>query len=328
MKIKRATIKMERMNSRRREKREAERASSRVTKMMNKMGQGNRVTKASPDITQTGRFEAAVVDNFRLSSRYFLLVLSRPRSFPDPEPGSFLHVGIPFSGRFFLRRPFSVFDCDEKTITLLIVEKGEGTQILRELVAKDALDFLGPVGSAFPPPTTGKILAVTGGVGLAPLYYYPSYWARRSKRNEWPADFQLIYGGRTKEDLFLSTIDLCGEKIHLATEDGSHGFAGNCVELAENVLSKSSVDAIFSCGPTPMLKVLSGLAVRCGIPHWVSLENRMACAMGACRSCVIPVHSGYGAEAVGDTEPVYKTVCHDGPVFNADEIVWESIPEP
>jgi dihydroorotate dehydrogenase electron transfer subunit len=247
---------------------------------------------------------------------------------PDPDPGSFLHVGIPSMGRFFLRRPFSVFDCDRNTITLLIVEKGEGTRILRGLGAETKVDFLGPLGSAFPPPRAGRILAVAGGVGLAPLYYYPRYWERRDEGRERSADYRLIYGGRTKEDLFLSQIDLSGDNVHLATEDGSHGYAGNAVNLAEELLSQDPVDAVFSCGPTPMLKALSERTEQLGIPHWVSLENRMACAMGACRSCVIPVRSG--GEARGDlgAETTYKTVCHDGPVFQADEIVWATIPVP
>jgi dihydroorotate dehydrogenase electron transfer subunit len=128
--------------------------------------------------------------------------------------------------------------------------------------------------------------------------------------------------------LFLSNIDLSGETIHLATEDGSHGFTGNAVDLADQLLSQSPVDVVFSCGPTPMLKALSERTSQLGIPLWVSLENRMACAMGACRSCVIPVRSAAVAGKTGPGEPLYKTVCHDGPVFLADEIVWENIPVP
>jgi len=279
-----------------------------------------------------GRYDAIVLDNRRLSSRYFLMILSRPDRFPDPVPGSFLHVGVPSAGRFFLRRPFSVFDCDRETITLLIVEKGEGTRILRGLGAKQPVDFIGPLGGSFPPPLPGGTLAVTGGVGLAPLYYYPKYWGRRGESILRPVEYTLVYGGRTREDLFLSDIDLTAENIRLATEDGSFGYAGNAVELASELLSRKSVGAVFSCGPTPMLKELSKITVRYGIPHWVSLENRMACAMGACRSCVIPVRSTNGAAASAETsgtaEPSYKTVCHDGPVFNAAEIVWENIPVP
>ena len=296
--------------------------------MTYKTGQRSRVPKTSYDITPPGQFETTVLENSRLSDRYFLMILARPQGFPDPAPGSFLHVGVPSAGRFFLRRPFSIFDCDEKTISLLIVEKGEGTHILRALVANDTVDFLGPLGSAFPPLCQRKIMAVTGGVGLAPLYYYAKYWGRRQDRQGLPADYQLLYGGRTKADLFLSKIDLSGEEVHLATEDGSHGFAGNSVSLAEKLLSQSKVDAIFSCGPTPMLKVLSELAARLDIPHWVSLENRMACAVGACRSCVIPVRAESITGAVGGSVVSYKTVCHDGPVFNADQIMWETIPEP
>jgi dihydroorotate dehydrogenase electron transfer subunit len=289
---------------------------------------GIRVNKGSFHINPPGRYQATVIENLRLSSRYYLLVLSRPADFPDPRPGTFLHVGIPSQGRFFLRRPFSVFDCDRNSLTLLIVEKGEGTRILRGVGAEAVVDFLGPLGSSFPSPRMGRILAVTGGVGLAPLYYYPKYWTRHDGHKEGSAAYRLVYGGRTKEDLFLSHIDMSGEHVYLATEDGSHGFKGNAVDLADELLSQGSVDAVFSCGPTPMLKALSERTVQYGIPHWVSLENRMACAVGACRSCVIPVQSAEDAGGGREGGPLYKTVCHDGPVFHADEIVWETIPVP
>jgi dihydroorotate dehydrogenase electron transfer subunit len=258
------------------------------------------------------------------------MVISRPEDFPEPSPGSFLHLGIPVRHRFFLRRPFSIFDCDERTITLLIVEKGAGTGVLRELPVGDSLDFLGPLGSSFPPFPGKRILAVAGGVGLAPLYY------SRAKERAAHAqgaetkygEYRLVYGARSKEDLFLERVDLATEDVSLATEDGSYGFRGTAVQLAERELERMPADVLFSCGPAPMLKAVSLLADERGIPHWVSLENRMACAMGACRSCVIPVRSVARNGRLHEGEIRYKTVCRDGPVFAADEIIWERLPEP
>ncbi len=254
------------------------------------------------------------------------MVLSKPEGFPDPAPGSFLHMAVPTSGRFFLRRPFSIFDCNGETITLLIVEKGEGTRILRELGAGETVDFLGPLGEAFPLLPGQRILAVAGGVGLAPLYYYQKFVSRTLDKRVCPECYQLVYGGRSEEDLFLSAIDLADEGSLLATDDGSYGFRGNAAQLAEVELERNPVDALFSCGPTPMLKAVADLAVQAGIAHWVSLENRMACAVGACRSCVIPVSAK--EQAGKDVKERYKTVCHDGPVFNANEVIWERLPEP
>jgi dihydroorotate dehydrogenase electron transfer subunit len=265
------------------------------------------------DIARPGRFTAAVVKNDDLSRRYFLLVLERPAGFAPPAPGTFVHLLPPGPGRFFLRRPFSVLDYDESTVSLLIVEKGPGTSFLRALPAGAAVDFIGPLGNSFPKLPGRRVLAVGGGVGLAPLYLY------RSALDE-PARgaYRLLYGARTKEDLFIEKFEWRFDDVAFATDDGSHGFAGSVVDLAARELEASSCDAIFSCGPAPMIAAAERLARSKGIRHFVSLENRMGCGMGACRSCVVTVREA-GVEK-------YKTVCHDGPVFDASELVWEKLP--
>jgi dihydroorotate dehydrogenase electron transfer subunit len=261
------------------------------------------------------RFVTPVVDNVRLSRRYFMLTLERPATMPQPEAGHFIHVAVPRSGRFFLRRPFSVFDCTDGRIDLLVVELGPGTQALRALGPGDEVDFYGPVGRGFPVLDKKRILAVGGGVGLAPLYYY-GFRAPAPR----PPDYRLLYGARTAEDLFLDRVPLEGEGVRLSTDDGSHGFAGNVVEMAEAELDRESADVVFSCGPTPMMRAAEALARRLGLDHYVSLENRMGCALGACRACVVPtVHVGGSP---------YRTVCHDGPVFDAAELLWDRLPTP
>jgi len=262
-----------------------------------------------------GEFCARVVANNDLSRRYFMLRIERPQGMPDPVAGSFLHVEVPEQGRFFLRRPFSIHDCDGDTIDLLIVELGMGTQALRQLRAGNTINFYGPLGAGFPLLAGRRILAIGGGVGLAPLYYYGFRTLDGPGR-----DYRLLYGARTAEDLFLEHVDLRGDGVSLATDDGSHGFEGNVVQLAAAELEKSSADAIFSCGPTMMMKAVQTLAERAGIDHYVSLENRMACALGACRACVVPTKHG-GASP-------YRTVCHDGPVFNGAELRWDELPTP
>ena len=261
-----------------------------------------------------GHYECAVVDNRALSSRYYLLVLSRPAGMTTPAPGTFVHLLVPDANRFYLRRPFSVLDCDDETMSLLIVEKGEGTQIMRRLERGRTIDLIGPLGSAFPKVPGKRVLALGGGVGLAPLYYYGVH--REAKDCE---TYRLVYGARNRDDLFVDGFDWALDGVSFSTDDGSHGFHGNIVEFAQREFERSPVDVIFSCGPNPMLKTAAEFADSVGVPHYVSLENRMACALGACRSCVVLTRNGKSVR--------YRTVCHDGPVFDAGSLVWEELPQ-
>lgn len=263
------------------------------------------------------RFDAGVVENVRLSRRYFLLRLERPASMPQPEAGQFIHAAVPSGasgGRFFLRRPFSVFDCDDRTLDLLIVELGPGTRALRALSSGDRVDFYGPLGHTFPR-ADGRVLAVGGGVGLAPLYFYGF---RRPGSSG--ARYRLLYGARSAEDLFLERVDWGREGVGLSTDDGSHGFHGTVVELAARELDREPADVVFSCGPTPMMRAVERLARERGLRHYVSLENRMGCGLGACRACVVPTRLDGGSR--------YRTVCHDGPVFDAADLEWNELPTP
>jgi dihydroorotate dehydrogenase electron transfer subunit len=254
---------------------------------------------------QPGHYLSTLLEKRDLSERYFLVVMTRPPGFEDPKPGTFIHLLVPGEKRFFLRRPFSILGCDSKSISLIIVEKGLGTRVLREAPIGTDLDFIGPLGSAFPQAPRKRILAVGGGVGLAPLYFYGVGGDRDACE-----EYRLLYGARTKDDLFLDGFDWSLTGVDFATDDGTHGFSGNVVELAGTAVNRPGApfDAIFSCGPRSK-----------NIPHFVSLENRMACGVGACRSCVVPVKIGNGE--------VYRTVCKDGPVFDARTIVWEDLPE-
>jgi len=262
-----------------------------------------------------GNFKSQVSDNVQLSDRYFLLRIRRPEEMPEPSPGQFIHLAVPGAGRFFLRRPFSVFDCDDRTLDLLIVELGAGTQEIRKLPIGDEVEFYGPLGNRFPETPGRKVAAIGGGVGLAPLYYYGF-----RKLGGYDPSFRLIYGGRTADDLFLDHLPMESGGVLLATEDGSHGFRGNAVELAADALAGDPADLVFSCGPTPMLRAAEKLANDLGLPHYVSLENRMGCGLGACRACVVPTRL--------DGESPYRTVCHDGPVFDGADLEWEKLPTP
>ncbi len=261
---------------------------------------------------------AEIVAHVRLSRRYFLLRIARPEDFIDPAAGQFVHVAVPSiesEGRFFLRRPFSIHDCTREFIDLVIVEVGPGSKALRRAVPGDTIDFYGPLGHPFPELPGKRVLGVGGGVGLAPLYYYGFRAPATLGRG-----YRLVYGARTREDLFLDHVPLEHAGVSLATDDGSYGFHGNVVQLAEKELARETADAIFSCGPTVMMRAVQSLADRHGIPHHASLENRMGCALGACRACVVPTTL--------DGDSHYRTVCHDGPVFEGSVLRWKELPVP
>jgi dihydroorotate dehydrogenase electron transfer subunit len=264
------------------------------------------------------QFSTRVIANVPLSRRYFLLRVARPAGFVEPLAGQFLHVSVPAldaGERFFLRRPFSIHDCTRESIELVIVEVGPGTRALRRLRAGDTVDFYGPLGHSYPVLPGRRILAIGGGVGLAPLYFYGFRAPGGVGGN-----YRLLYGARTREDLFLEHVPLERRGVLLSTDDGSCGFRGNVVQLAERELEREGADAIFSCGPTVMMRAAQKLAVKHDIPHWASLENRMGCALGACRACVVPTTL--------DGPSPYRTVCHDGPVFDASVLAWDALPVP
>lgn len=259
--------------------------------------------------------EAVVAERVELSQRYFLLRLERPRDFQTPRAGQFVHVAVPDSGRFYLRRPFSIHDCSDDLLDLLVVELGPGTQSLRKSSRGDTVRFYGPLGGGFPTLEGKRVVAVGGGVGLAPLYFYG--FRTPGVRGD---DYRLCYGARTRDDLFMNHIDMAAAGVELATDDGSHGFEGSVVDLARLQLERSPADVLFSCGPTPMMKAVQRLADEIGLQHYASLENRMGCALGACRACVVPTKLNGGSP--------YRTVCHDGPVFDGADLLWEELPTP
>lgn len=282
---------------------------------MNETGKASRLTSEKVGgPARPGHYSSTLLEKRDLSERYFLMVMSRPRGFEEPGAGTFIHLLVPGGSRFFLRRPFSILDCDASSISLIIVEKGEGTRILRRTPEGTELDFIGPLGTSFPRLPGRRILAAGGGVGLAPLYRFGVRDAGMRS-----GEFRLLYGARTRQDLFLDEFEWGIQDVEFATDDGSYGSSGNVVDLARRELQRSAADVIFSCGPTPMLKEIAGLARAMRIPHYVSLENRMACGMGACRSCVVPIRR--------EAHASYRTVCNDGPVFDGDAIIWEDLPD-
>lgn len=199
-------------------------------------------------------------------------------------------------------RPFSIHMTDGKNglVTLLFEVKGAGTALMAAAAEGSTWKISGPLGKGFPtlPPDA---LLVAGGIGIAPLVFLAA-------SSEQPQT--LVFGGRTAEQLACLPADLDLPNLSLVevTEDGSRGKQGLVTDYLPELLP--SAQALFACGPRPMLSVIKELCLQEKIPAWFSVEERMACGIGACVGCAVQTRRGY------------KRVCSDGPVFAAEEVVF------
>jgi len=243
--------------------------------------------------------EFSIIARRQHGERYFSLVLRHGGTMQPVAPGQFVEVLVEGEPGVMLRRPISVHDVDAEagTLSLLIQVVGKGTQRLSELKVGDRLNLVYPLGHGFSsdlrPPTSA--LLVGGGAGIAPLLHLAKCLKASGVR------CTILLGGRTADlipvrDEFTPYGDLC-----LATDDGSLGHKGLVIE---HPAFSAPYDIIYTCGPTPMMKAVARSAAQRGIRCEVSLENMMACGVGACLCCVT------------DTDQGHRCVCKDGPVFD------------
>lgn len=240
------------------------------------------------------------------SPNHVLLRLTSEELLPPMHPGQFVEMRVDGSPATFLRRPISIndVDCSRNELHLLIHVVGEGTAALSRLQAGDSVNCVFPLGNGFTLPSSGeRILLVGGGVGTAPLVYL----GRKAK--EFGATPIFLLGAKTKGDLLqLELFDELGE-VNVTTEDGSFGERGFVTN--HSVLGKERFARIQVCGPKPMMKAVAGYATHVGVDCEVSLENMMACGLGACLCCVEKTTRGN------------LCVCKEGPVFNIKNLLWQ-----
>ena len=224
-------------------------------------------------------------------------------------PGQFVHIEVPNRPDLILRRPISVhaYDARNKQISLVYQVVGEGTRAFANLKTGDAVSVLGPVGNGFSLPDGAKrCILVGGGIGCAPLLTLPNMWP--------DVRFDAALGFRSMAHIYarLSFEDSCRHVI-FTTDDGSYGRKGLVTEALKTLLEEPC-DAIFACGPKPMLRGLQQMIGQYGIPCFASLEERMGCGMGACVTCTC------GIRVEGSVKNL--RVCKDGPVFPLSEVVF------
>ena len=222
------------------------------------------------------------------------------------KPGQFISVYSNDKSRV-LPRPISICEIDREKGTLRIVYRvvGKGTEEFSKAEAGDSFEILGPLGNGFPTEEAKgkKVLMIGGGIGVPPML-------QTAKEIEGEA---IIVSGYRNQDLFLKEELESAGTLFIATEDGSVGTKGNVVDaIRENQIE---ADMMFACGPKPMLRALKNYALEKGIPCWISMEEKMACGVGACLACVCQ------SKDVDSHSHVHnKRICKDGPVFLSTEV--------
>lgn len=220
-------------------------------------------------------------------------------------PGQFVQVRVDTSKATFLRRPISVnfVDYDRNELWLLVRRAGAGTASLLESREGDIINIMLPLGNSFGMPTdeSEKVLLVGGGVGVAPMLYFGAFLKERGFNPK------FLLGAKTADDLLMhDEFNKIGE-FFVSTDDGSLGDKG---VITFNHALAFAWDRIYCCGPAPMMKAIAAKAKETDTACEVSLENMMACGLGACLCCVEKTVKGN------------VCVCTEGPVFNIKELTW------
>lgn len=221
-------------------------------------------------------------------------------------PGQFVHIR---ANGFTLRRPISICGIDPEKGTLRIVFeiRGEGTDAISRLNTGDCIDMLAPLGHGFTiDPNFNKVVLIGGGIGTPPMLPLARIFGEKAV---------AISGFRNASAAILQDdFARTGAQTILCTDDGSAGIHGFVTQPLGDLLKSEKIDAVYACGPTPMLKNIAAMCLESGIFCEISLEERMACGIGACLGCA--------CKTKRNDEKYFAHVCKDGPVFNAEEVLW------
>ena len=234
---------------------------------------------------------------------YFILTVNAPALCRMAQPGQFLHV---LCGGHTLRRPISIHDVSGDNITMIYEVKGDGTRWLSQRRPGDLVDIIGPLGHGFPA-VEGPVLVVGGGIGVPPMYFT----ARASGK----ADAVLGFRSADKALLTEEFAAVC-QHVQIMSDDGTLGQKGFVAQGVAQMLSQHTYAAVFACGPRIMLKTTYDACKAAGVPCYVSMEERMACGIGACLGCAVKLYE--------NDEIVMGHVCKNGPVFRGEEVVWDA----
>jgi len=234
-----------------------------------------------------------------------------------PSSGQFVMVRRRAEDTPFLPRPFSVYDMDatkgRERVGLLYRVAGKGTEIFSRMKRGEMLSLIGPLGRGFSAvPEKPTLLLVGGGMGVVPLHYLARALTDHLRRGEVSLHAYLGCGNSSFFPLFKGFKSLCSA-LRVSTDDGSAGFKGTVMDLLEKEFHRydPAGTVIYGCGPRPMLARLAAFGIGHGVTGQVSLEERMACGVGACLGCAVSLKTAGG-------ERNYVRVCREGPVFSFD----------
>lgn len=255
------------------------------------------------------QFSSLILANNRISEDFFQLDLSWSPDIITPQPGQFLTLRISEQAVPLLRRPFAIsgFNRNNNSASIIYQRRGRGTELLAAKMPGDTIDTIAPLGNSFPiPHKEQKAILVAGGIGLGPILYL----SKVLRENHINTTF--VFGCRNQAFIPRGE-SFSSENPQICTDDGSAGFKGNVSDYLLSISSSVSSQAVlYSCGPHPMLHACHQFAEKKGIQCWVSVEQIMACGVGACMGCVVKIIK----------EPGYARACKEGPVFSSDALVW------
>lgn len=252
---------------------------------------------------------------------YRVLFFHSPEIALAATPGQFVMLKIDNSFDPLLPRPMSIHSLikDGKRrigFTILYKTVGKGTRLLAEKRSGERLGVTGPLGKGFQLNhlTSGyEPIIVAGGIGVAPLLFLAYELVEKGSTPS------VLVGANSQEELLgLDEFESLGVTPQVSTDDGSKGVKGMVTDLLASYLEsrKRAPGEVFACGPSAMLKEVVYLASRHGLKSQLSLEQRMACGLGACLGCVVSVKGKEG------DPPSYQRVCAEGPVFHGEDIIW------
>ncbi len=235
-----------------------------------------------------------VVSNAALTADVYRMVLEGDTS-AITAPGQFINILL---DGLYLRRPISVYDADESTVTIIYKVVGEGTEKMSRMTRGERLDVLTGLGNGYDTSLSGnRPLLIGGGVGVPPLYMLAKKLISEGK------EVSVILGFNTESEIFCEEeFKALGVKVSVTTADGSYGIKGFVTAAME-----SGCTYFYTCGPEPMLKAVYAASETSG---QFSFEERMGCGFGACMGCSCKTVTGY------------KRICKEGPVLTKEEILW------
>lgn len=243
-----------------------------------------------------------IVRQDQIAANVFSMWIETEEIAANAHPGQFVSV-YSNDGSRLLPRPISICSIEDNRLRLVYRIAGKGTAEFSEYVSGDKLKVLGPLGNGYDITDTGKAVILGGGIGIPPMLEL----SRQLK-----CEKSIVLGYRDGELFLKDEFEKYGS-VYVATEDGSAGTKGNVMDAIREC--GISGDVIYACGPKPMLKAVKAYAQEHGIEAYISLEEKMACGIGACLACVC------STKEIDDHSHVHNArICKDGPVFNAKEV--------